>query len=53
MSFHILELLHDSSLSIFIIYYQCARCDHFILLSLYNIYLFLCSCHYFYKNILN
>ena len=25
------------------------RCDHFILLNLYTIYLFLCSCHYFIK----
>ena len=29
-----------------------AKCDHFILLSLYNIF-FLCSCHYFYKKNLN
>ena len=30
-----------------------AMCDYFILLSLNNIYLFLCSCYYFYKNIFN
>ena len=30
-----------------------AKCDHFILLSLHNIFFFLCSCHYFYKKILN
>ena len=29
------------------------KCNCFIFLSLYNIYLFLCSFHYFYKNILN
>ena len=40
MSFHILKLSHDSLLSIFIIYYQC-KCDHFILLSLYNNFIFM------------
>ena len=49
MGFHILKLLHDSLLSILLFIVNVARCDHFILLSLYNIYLFLCSCHYFIK----
>ena len=39
-SFHILKSSHDSLLSIIIIYCQC-RCDHFILLSLYNIFIFM------------
>ena len=39
-SFHILKSSHDSLLSIVIIYCQC-RCDHFILLSLYNIFIFM------------
>ena len=49
--FHILNhymIVHYQFL-LFIV--NVGRCDHFILLSLYNIYLFLYSCHYFYKNI--
>ena len=47
--FHILNhymIVHYQFL-LFIV--NVGRCDHFILLSLYNIYLFLYSCHYFYK----
>ena len=40
ISFHILKSSHDSLLSIVIIYCQC-RCDHFALLSLYNIFIFM------------
>ena len=54
-SFHILKSSHDSLLYVFIIYCQC-KYDHFILLSLYNIFV-LSYCGYifviFYKNILN
>ena len=39
-SFHILKSSYDSLLSIVIIYSQC-RCDHFILLCLYIIFIFM------------
>ena len=49
------ELLHDSSLWVFIV--NVGSYDHFILLSLSNIFIFmqllLFICYYFYKNILN
>ena len=49
------ELLHDSSLWVFIA--NVASYDHFILLSLFNIFIFiqllLSMLHCFYKNILN
>ena len=51
-SCHILKSLHDSLLSIAIIYCQ-YRFDHFILLNLYNIFVFmqlsLSICYCFYK----
>ena len=53
MSFHILKSSHDNSLSIV----NVGRYDYFILLSSYNLFIFmqlsLSICHYFYKNILN
>ena len=56
ISFHILKSFHDSLLYVFIIYCEC-NYDNFILLSLYNIFVFmqlwLYICHFFYKNILN
>ena len=55
--FHFLKLLHNGSLLVVIIYCQCGRCDYFILLYLYNIFIFmqlsLNICHFFYKNILD
>lgn len=55
-SFHVLKLSHYSLLLVFIIYCQ-YKYDHFILLSLYIIFVFmqrwLYICHFFYKNILN
>ena len=40
MSFYILKSLHDILLSVVIIYVNIGRCDHFILLSLNNIFIF-------------
>ena len=54
LSFHILKSLEDSLLSIF----NVSKCDHFILLSLYNIFNFyevviIYLSFFFIKNILN
>ena len=57
-SFHILKSSYDSFLYDFIIYCQ-FKYDRFILLSLYNIFVFMqlwlyiCQKFFFYKNILN
>ena len=55
-SFHVLKLSHYSLLLVFIIYCQ-YKYDHFILLNLYNIFVFmqlwLYICHFFFINILN
>ena len=49
LSFHILKSLEDSLLSIV----NVSKCDHFILLSLYNIFniyeVVIIYCHFFYK----
>ena len=51
ISFHILKSFHDHLLLVFIIYCQ-YKYDHFILLSLYNILIFmqlwLYVCHFFF-----
>ena len=41
MSFHILKLLHDSLYQSLLFIINMDRCDHFILLSLYNIFIFM------------